>query len=862
MFGAFNRLAIAFACLAALCLPAAVASELIAPSPDWVIASPQQQPKPERLSQVSNGLYFLVLDRQVRWDPEGQVSYRRVAYKITDRLGLEDGAKILMDYDPSHEGVAFHKINILRDGQRLSRLEDTPIRTYRREAELNSGIVDGHLTAHADVADVRVGDIVEYELSVTSAPQLGAEGYDDGFYALWQVPVAYQRFRASVPAGQSLQWRAYGVDAEPQVTSADGLSVYEWIFEDLEPIAGEAEQPGWNIQGGVLLTTTRDWSEVSRLLAPHYLVQQELPPDFRAKIDDIARTVPGRFDRITEVLRLVQDSIRYVGNEIGPGAYIPRPLATTLRNGFGDCKDKTVLLIAALRHLGIDAVPALVHLSKGHGIGDRLPSLSAFNHVIAQVREGTETYWLDPTLSHQGGRFPDLVPPDYGFALPISESGAELIAFPEAPQEEPGVHVKEAFVFPSDGEHVRLGVETIYTGRAADSFRWQAANTSESQLERNYFDYYEKRYPGLEQNGRVMVSDDRDTNRIVVEESYRLGLEALAQDDFGRKFPLSAYILEVFTSVSTQGRTQPVLVKHPVYRKHDISVTGLKSTYIGPERLSIDNDHLSFDMSSQGGQGMLAISWQLRTKQRVIEAADVPDYMASVRKVSDILYWTYDFQTDGSDESADDDFFYMLLGLLVLVVVVPILVLIVLGLRFGLRADAEYRDEATFFPVSLLKFSVMSVCTLSLYSLFWMWKFWRWQRLVKGVAVMPFWRTVFAVIWLYPTFRLANSQLETGKVPTWIGVVAAIWLVVTAVASGDYSGFGVVADVTTLVLSLLSWLAFLPAVVAVNRLNGELSYALEANSKFNGWNITGIVIGSVFLLLIALGIYAGFTEQL
>lgn len=847
------------ACLLAVASSAVAANQFVAPTPAWVVEPPSRQINTERLSQVSGGIYYLVLDRQVRWLPERQETHRRVTYKITDRQGLEEGAKILMNFDPSHEAISFHRVDIVRDGNRLRQLDEIEIRTYQREAELDSGIVDGHLTAHADIVDVRVGDIVDYELSVTSTPQLGLEGYDDGFYALWQVPVAYQRFRVSLPVGRALKSRSYGLDVEPSVGTADGMSVHEWVFEDPEPIVGEAEQPVWNIQGGVLLTTTQAWPEISRLLAPHYLVRQELPSDFRDKVDDIARKVQGRFDRITEVLRLVQDSIRYVGNEIGPGAYIPRTPETTLRNGFGDCKDKTILLIAALRHLGIDAVPALVHLTKGHGIGDRPPALSAFNHVIAQVTEGATTYWLDPTLSHQGGRLPDLLPPDYGYALPISEAGDELVMLPDVPMVEPGIHVKEAFAFPAEAQNLTLKVETTYSGRAADGFRWQAANTSESRLERNYFDYYEKRYPGLEQGGRVMVSDDRDANRIVVEELYQLGLDTLRRNDFGLKFPLTAYNLEVFTSVSTKGRTQPVAVRYPVFRQHDILVSGLRSPYTGPRRISIDNDHLKFDMSSKSAEGTLQISWQLRTKQRAIKPAHVADYMDSVRTVSDVLYWTYDFQTVGDDDLTGDDL--ILLGIVAFGVVLPLLVLIGLGLRFGLKADADYRAEAVFFPVSLVKFSVMSICTFMLYPLFWMLKFWRWQRQVKGDAIMPFWRTVFTVIWLFPAFRLANNQLHVGKIPTWVGVLAVVWLVVTVVASSDFSAMGVVVDTITLLLSLFGWLAFLPAVIAVNRLNDEMSFAMESNSKFNGWNITGIVIGSVLIVLIVLGVYVGITEQ-
>jgi hypothetical protein len=849
MHEVINRLILVAAVLMGSVAAVRSANDLAAPAPDWVIDAPAAQPNESRLPQVSGGTYFLVLDRQVMWVPERQVTFRRVAYKITERLGLEEGARILWSYDPTHESIRFHRIDIVRDGARLPQLDKTAIRTYQREEELDQGIVDGHLTAHADIADVRVGDVIEYELSVTSKPQLALGDFNDGFYARWEVPLAYQRYRLLLPGGQDLQVREYGIELQPDKTVTNGMTAYEWIMRDIEPVPSEAEQPVWHIQGGVLLSTTSRWAEVSKLLAPHYLLQRPLPADFQSKVDDIARRFPGRLDRVTEVLRLVQDSIRYVGNEIGRGAYIPRAPEATLRNGYGDCKDKTVLLISALQHLGMDASAALVHLSKGHGLKDRPPALSAFNHVIAVVRDGTATYWLDPTLSHQGGRLPDLAPPDYGYALPITETGADLVVIPDAIPDAADIDVKEVLAFPTEGQRIAFDVETVYTGVQADNLRWKISSTSESQIERNYFDYYAKRYPGLEAGGGISVTDDRDSNRISVTESYFLSTEALKKNDFGQRFPLTAYNLELLPNVTAQGRTQPVSISFPVNRRHVITVTGLQTPYIGPDRRDVENDFLKFSLQSPPTQGGLEISWQLQTKQRQVEAGQVGELTESVRQVSDALYWTYDFVSEpGAEEDLTDED-YLLIAIAILVLVVPIVLVVIFGLRYGLRADASYRAEAQFFPVSMSKFVIMSISSFMLYNLFWMYKFWRWKREMEGAKIMPAWRTFFCIIWLFPTFREANNRLGDAKIPVWIGVVGAIWLVVSTIANSVPADANPTDFYISLVVGLLGWLAFVPPVIAVNRLNGGDSAALKANSRYNGWNIAGMVIGFLFLFL-------------
>ena len=57
--------------------------------------------------------------------------------------------------------------------------------------------------------------------------------------------------------------------------------------------------------------------------------------------------------RAQAALGLVQDRIRYVALAMGTGGLVPADAATTWSRRFGDCKGKTVLLLAMLRALGV-----------------------------------------------------------------------------------------------------------------------------------------------------------------------------------------------------------------------------------------------------------------------------------------------------------------------------------------------------------------------------------------------------------------------------------------------------------------------------------------------------------------------------
>ena len=90
---------------------------------------------------------------------------------------------------------------------------------------------------------------------------------------------------------------------------------------------------------------------VSRLMAPLYEEGAKLEPDspLLAEIERIRAAHDTPAARAAAALRLVEDEVRYLALSMGDGNYVPMSADEVWRSSYGDCKGKTVLLLALLK---------------------------------------------------------------------------------------------------------------------------------------------------------------------------------------------------------------------------------------------------------------------------------------------------------------------------------------------------------------------------------------------------------------------------------------------------------------------------------------------------------------------------------
>src|SRR3546814_20569170 len=97
----------------------------------------------------------------------------------------------------------------------------------------------------------------------------------------------------------------------------------------------------------------------------------------------------NRNSRAGAALRVVQNEVRYLYRGMENGNYVPQAPETTRSLRYGDCKAKTLLLLAMLDRLGLAARPAPGRSVFGDLLQDRdRKRVGAGTGVAVRVKSG------------------------------------------------------------------------------------------------------------------------------------------------------------------------------------------------------------------------------------------------------------------------------------------------------------------------------------------------------------------------------------------------------------------------------------------------------------------------------------------
>lgn len=632
----------------AMIAPASAQSEVKrAPAADWVEVVPLPTAETKHADSIQGGLLYLVSEFQIRPIEDQWEIHDRLSYKVVDRTGVERAAALSFEYDPLSEEVTINRIHVIRDGKVMDRLASANLQFARREPDAERGMFDGRLTGYINLEDVRVGDIIDWSKTYRRRPEIGRSIFYQTFSFKWTVPVLMFRIKATSRPGETLYHATHAGSASPRLGKQGAATTYLWEFVDAEPIRSQPNAPpDYPVFGLIEISSAGGWGEIVAAVRPHYGLERDLPATFERQVDRIAQDFARPEDRMVEALRLIQDDIRYVSLAMGTGTVVPRSPADVISSGFGDCKDKSLLLAVALRRLSIDADVALTHTSEGRGLNTRLPGIFVFNHVIVRARIGGNTYWLDPTNYLQGGRAENLAPPRFAFALPLVEGSIALQPIPVPPLIEPSQSVSEVFDMPgSNGRPMSLRVSTTYRGLSADSMRYRLMNESRAKLSDGYIDYYQGLYPGIRGVAPLDVTDDRDANIIEVRERYELPEKSLMETSLIKNFPLKADIgLSDLPTPSGLGRTAPIWLGERVFREHRTLVRNLKARFRGPDNSAeILTPFAGMTAKVKATGSSFQVLWSLVTFTDTIPAESLEGYTERVERLQDNGRWTYDF---------------------------------------------------------------------------------------------------------------------------------------------------------------------------------------------------------------------------
>jgi tetratricopeptide (TPR) repeat protein/transglutaminase-like putative cysteine protease len=302
------------------------------------------------------------------------------------------------------------------DYVRVRRPDGTLIPTPAADAQQLPSAVTREAPFYSDLKEEQIpvrslqpGDHLEYRFLVTrNRPEAPNQfwGQEAVFTPSSGVVALDEVIELHLPASKYAN--VWSPRLKPTITEAAGERIYRWQSSQLHPIAGLTRNQLLVLDNYPDLGTSDDprlppiawtsfhsWPEVGAWYRSLEGSRTQPDDDVRSRVATLIAGKSTAEDKARAIYGFVGPQIRYIGVAFGIGRFQPHEAGDVLRNQYGDCKDKTTLLVSMLTLAGIPTDAVLV--GAGVPFNPDVPSPGSFNHAINLAHVDGQPAWLDAT---------------------------------------------------------------------------------------------------------------------------------------------------------------------------------------------------------------------------------------------------------------------------------------------------------------------------------------------------------------------------------------------------------------------------------------------------------------------------------
>lgn len=327
---------------------------------------------------------------------------------------------------------------------------------------------DKRRIVHLPALDVGAVEICETEELMAPYAQEKVWGIQNG------VPVVFQALEVDLPPGRAhtAAWHNHApVDPVEVAPNHWRWEVKDQPALDLRDIPSP---PDWSALAGrmdvqwgdaAVAGTDNEWK---RLGAWYTRLESNRPdpsPEITAQTQQLIAGAPDFYSKLERITEYIQKNVRYFVVMRGIGGWQANPAADIFRNKYGDCKDKTTLLISMLQVAGIHA--SYVPVDDRRGVVDpNEPSMYGDHMITAiEIPAGVDDKRLQAVVkAKDGGRYLIFDPTDErtpvgnlraalqgGYGILCVGEASQVIQLPTLPPEDSGTEMRGAFTLAADG---------------------------------------------------------------------------------------------------------------------------------------------------------------------------------------------------------------------------------------------------------------------------------------------------------------------------------------------------------------------------------------------------------------------------
>ncbi|MGN6670959.1 MAG: DUF3857 domain-containing protein [Candidatus Nucleicultricaceae bacterium] len=592
--------------------------------------------------QSESGLSLSLIDTQTKVDKNTISYFYHFTKKITNHNGIENASSIEIDFYPSRNKVILHYIKIHRGTQTFNQLARENIKTLQRESKLKNNIYTGEKSLCVFLEDVRVGDIIDYAYSVIDPYDNLSDTFFYNIYLNGYYPADQMRKRLLLPKELEISIQNHLTNIKPEIRDSAHYQEYIWEAKNLPMVDIENDTPTWfDPFSWVEVREKKNWHEIALKALESYKTPEALSKELNQYIQDIKDSRKTPSEQFITVMRFIQDKIRYMGINDKFNNFLPTEPSLVFQRRFGDCKDKTLLVLTILRKLGIEASAALVNADKGKILTSYLPSAHIFDHVIIVATMDGKRYWIDPTQSFQRGALENLTEPDYGYALILDAKTTALTKMPEYTLSTPSREIYETFDLRQKNEIPALfTVKTIFKNHSADSVREHFQTKPKNEIQQSYLEYYKTSYPEMTIRKELEIIDNEDLNQITTREEYEIQNPWL-NEDAEKRWAFNFYASELRSYTKNDGettRSMPLSISFPVniLKKIELFLPE-KDWDFSPDTLRVWDDAFSYKRKESYKNNVFSVSFDYKTLKDHVTAKNIKEHIENLNKADDSM---------------------------------------------------------------------------------------------------------------------------------------------------------------------------------------------------------------------------------
>lgn len=618
-----------------------------APVPSWVRAS-TLSPSIIDIKDIGQGYYYDLIEYQV--NIADQVRFYRDVKVLFDSNGAENAGQVSINFDPKYQDVTIHELKIIRNGKTIDKLDLSKFTLVATETDLSRFIYNGTYSAYYILDDLRKDDKIIISYSLRGFNPVFENKFFDKYYLQSYEPVGLTFVNYVLPKNRKLNFKSHNNASKPLIKEGGDYVSYTWEEQSYPVVEYYSYAPAWftNLEW-IECSEFNSWAEVGAWMGrtnPTVNVTDNSP--LAILVDKYWIDAKGDSTSfLKRVARFVQNEIRYMGVELGEFSHRANTPEKVFNQRYGDCKDKSLLMISMLKRKGIKGTLVLANSYLTNGMENYLPSPGVFNHVVVAVEIDSRELYIDPTITNQGGDIKDLYFPYYGKVLKV-----------DAPKNLTSVDkninglttISETYLLDNKGGAI-LEVKTSYKASNADFIRTSFKERAKNQIQKSYLDYYKKMYPKISLKEALNFVDQIDENIIHVTEKYYIA-QIGDKDEKSNKNVFGVYATQISSNLpelTASDGLAPLELSFPYCVEYDIRVVNHGGVEFNPERESsfIDRDSYYFGKTVKTSKDTLIISYNFGFHKPFIPLEGKIQYENDFKNRDALLYNAYYIENNG-----------------------------------------------------------------------------------------------------------------------------------------------------------------------------------------------------------------------